>query len=110
MKYELFGVALVTPHCVELPEFSNHLAEVIVMLVCLSGEDSTAGEGVGSSLRQQDASLHHQASSDTTATIPEEDAGTLSEGESGPPSPTPATMQLDSGGPAWREVTVSGGE
>jgi len=79
-------------------------------LVFLPGENSTGGEGVGSSLRQQDASLHHQASSDTTATIPEEDAGTLSEGESAPPSPTPAATQLDSGGPTWREVTVSGGE
>lgn len=76
----------------------------------VSGEDSTGGEGIGSSLRQQDVSLHHQASSDTTATIPEEDAGTLSEGDSAPPSPTAAAMQLDSGGPAWREVTVSGGE
>ena len=77
----------------------------------IAGEDGTGGEGVGSSLRQQDASLIHQTSSDTTATIPEEDAGTLSEGESGPPSPTPAsTSQLDSGGAAWREVTVSGGE
>lgn len=65
---------------------------------------------MGSSVRQQDASLHHQASSDTTATIPEEDAGTLSEGESVPPSPTPATLQLDSGGPTWQAVTVSGGE
>ncbi|XP_021922684.1 5'-AMP-activated protein kinase subunit gamma-2 isoform X4 [Zootermopsis nevadensis] len=87
------------------------LSDLLLYLVLRPcGEDSTGGEGVGSSLRQQDASLHHQASSDTTTTIPEEDAGTLSEGDSGPPSPIPATTQLDSGGPAWREVTVSGGE
>ena len=76
------------------------------MFAYLAGEDYSGGEGVGSSVRQQDASLHHQASSDTTATIPEEDAGTLSEAESAPPSPTPATMQLDSGGLTWREITV----
>lgn len=81
-----------------------------VVFVYLPGEDSSGGEGVGSSVRQQDSSLQHQASSDTTATIPEEDAGTLSDTESAPPSPTPATVHLDSGGPTWREVTVSGGE
>ncbi|XP_023703907.1 5'-AMP-activated protein kinase subunit gamma-2 isoform X6 [Cryptotermes secundus] len=87
------------------------LSDLLLYLVLRPcGEDSTGVEGIGSSLRQQDVSLHHQASSDTTATIPEEDAGTLSEGDSAPPSPTTATIQLDSGGPAWREVTVSGGE
>jgi len=89
------------------------ITELVVHGCCIcvsSGEDSSCGEGVGSSVRQQDSGLQHQASSDTTATIPEEDAGTLSEIESAPPSPTPATVQLDSGGPTWREVTVSGGE
>jgi len=87
------------------------LSDLLLYLVLRPcGEDSSGGEGVGSSVRQQDSGLQHQASSDTTATIPEEDAGTLSETESAPPSPTPATVQLDSGGPTWREVTVSGGE
>ncbi|KAJ4442874.1 hypothetical protein ANN_04467, partial [Periplaneta americana] len=87
------------------------LSDLLLYLVLRPcGEDGSGGEGIGSSLRQQDASLIHQASSDTTATIPEEDAGTLSEGDSAPPSPTPTTTQLDSGGAAWREVTVSGGE
>jgi len=87
------------------------LSDLLLYLVLRPcGEDSCGGEGVGSSIRQQDSGLQHQASSDTTATIPEEDAGTLSETESAPPSPTTATVQLDSGGPTWREVTVSGGE
>ncbi|PSN45134.1 hypothetical protein C0J52_18283 [Blattella germanica] len=88
------------------------LSDLLLYLVLRPcGEDGSGGDGMGSSLRQQDASLIHQTSSDTTATIPEEDAGTLSEGESAPPSPTASTpSQLNSGGAAWREVTVSGGE